>query len=400
MRRAAGLLEGYPEWADAELGLVEALALAGRVDEAVAAGGRLVTRLADGSHTIGLRVQAHLQLGRAAVAGSRWEMARYQLDSARSLAEGAAPAEVATGIAVLEAEVLIAGDDYEAARRLAEGAVRAEGASAQTRCNAWEIIGRTRRLFDLAQARGAFEQALITAEAADLPLWRLRALHELGTIDLFDHVGVDRLLQARGVAEQLGALSTVAVLDLQLGAAYTCRWELDGCDAHARSALVLGERLGLELVRAKALAGLAGSASMRADVSGTERYSTLARAAAPEDKMLEGFLMGSLGLALLLAGKGEAAIESYAAGMTVLGRLAHAEPFALRALWPLVLAARGDRRAEAAIGEARRLGVADFNLNRGMVGYADAILAGRGGDTHRARDLAGLADGCFPNSGA
>jgi DNA-binding CsgD family transcriptional regulator len=81
----------------------------------------------------------------------------------------------------------------------------------------------------------AFESALVTAEAAGLPLWRLRALHELGTIDLLDHAGVERLSEARRAAEQMGALSTVAILDLQLAAAFTCRWELDTCDAHARA---------------------------------------------------------------------------------------------------------------------------------------------------------------------
>ena len=69
--------------------------------------------------------------------------------------------------------------------------------------------------------------------------------------------------------EQMGALSTVAILDLQLAAAFTCRWELDTCDAHAQAAVGLAARLGLEQVRAKALAVLAGSASMRADAGQT-----------------------------------------------------------------------------------------------------------------------------------
>ena len=121
-------------------------------------------------------------------------------------------------------------------------------------------------------ARAAFERALVTAQTAGLPLWRLRALHELGTIDLFDHAGVERLAEARHAAEQMGALSTVAILDLQLAAAFTCRWELDTCDAHAQAAVDLAERLDLDQVRAKALAVLASSASMRADAGQTEHY--------------------------------------------------------------------------------------------------------------------------------
>ena len=66
------------------------------------------------------------------------------------------------------------------------------------------MIGRIRRMRDLGAARAAFEQALGIAEAEDLPVWRLRALHELGTIDLFDGGATDRLSQARRTAAELG----------------------------------------------------------------------------------------------------------------------------------------------------------------------------------------------------
>ena len=52
-----------------------------------------------------------------------------------------------------------------------------------------------------------------------LTVWRVRALHELGTIDLLRGGGVDRLEQARALALALGALATVAVLDVQIAAA-------------------------------------------------------------------------------------------------------------------------------------------------------------------------------------
>src|SRR5262249_58574360 len=116
-----------------------------------------------------------------------------------------------------------AADDIDGARLLAEDVLAAEGSAPDVRCHALELIGRSHRLRDLSAARAAFECALVTAETVGLPLWRLRALHELGTIDLLDHAGVERLSEARRVAEQMGALSTVAILDLQLAAAFTCR---------------------------------------------------------------------------------------------------------------------------------------------------------------------------------
>ena len=85
LRRAADLLEGTPEREQAELLLVEALALAGRVEEAAAAGGHLITRL--GTEAPELRTEVHLRLSQAAVGASRWEMARHHLAAARRLAE-------------------------------------------------------------------------------------------------------------------------------------------------------------------------------------------------------------------------------------------------------------------------------------------------------------------------
>src|SRR5262249_43277125 len=81
LRRAADLLEGTPEREQAELLLVEALALAGRVEEAAAAGGHLITRL--GTEAPELRTEGHLRLSQAAVGASRWEMARHHLGAAR-----------------------------------------------------------------------------------------------------------------------------------------------------------------------------------------------------------------------------------------------------------------------------------------------------------------------------
>jgi DNA-binding CsgD family transcriptional regulator len=303
---------------------------------------------------------------------------------------------------VLDAEVALAAGDLDEARRLADKVLAAEdnaaeNGAADVRCHALELIGRSHRLRDLGAARAAFEGALVTAETAGLPLWRLRALHELGTIDLLDHAGVQRLSEARQAAEQMGALSTAAILDLQLAAAFTCRWELDTCDRHAQAAVTLAERLGLNQVQAKALAVLTGSASMRADARQVEVYAAQATVADPDDEVVEGICWASRGAAVLLGGDAAAAAEPYAQGMAILGRLPHAEPAGLRALWPLLLAALGSRRAERAIEEARQLGVGAIRMNRSLIGYAEAILAGRDGQRQRASELAAACDAGFTN---
>jgi DNA-binding CsgD family transcriptional regulator len=280
--------------------------------------------------------------------------------------------------------VTLADDDLDGARRTAEQVLAMDGADPDVRCHAFEIVGRSRRLHDLSAAAVAFGAALATAEQAGLPVWRLRALHELGPVDMFERVDVDRLLEARRLGEQMGALSTVAVLDLQLMACFTGRWDLERCDAHGGSALELAGRLRLDQVAAKALAMMAGSASMRADVKTTEDLAARALAADRADPMLAGFCRASVGMAWFMAGDTAAALRPFAEGTAVLSRLPNAEPISIRALWPLIQAARGDRRAAAGIEEVRRLGVDAFALNRGLIAFAQAVLEGRAGRSGRA----------------
>ena len=384
LRRAAELLGGIPERAEAELMLIEALALAGRVDEAAAAGARLIRRLGDEPATRKPRVEAHLRLGHAAVSASRWPMARQHIEAAVRLAAAGADPSLSARAAVLSAEVALAEDDLEGARRTAEQVLAMTGAGPDVHCHAYEIVGRSRRLHDLPAAAVAFGMALATAEQASLPVWRLRALHELGTVDMFERMDTGRLLEARRLGEQMGALSTVAILDLQLSAAFTGRWDLERCDAHAGSALDIAGRLRLDQVAAKALALMAGSASMRADVAATERLAAGTLAADPADPMLAGFCRASVGMALFMAGDTDAALRPFGEGAAALSRLPNAEPISIRALWPLIQAAQGDRRAPAALEEVRRLGVGAFSLNRGLIAFAQAVLEGRSGRPGRA----------------
>jgi len=384
LSRAVDLWDGTAERTAAELGLVEALALAGRVDETAAATSRLIGRVGDDLAGRAIRIEAHLRLAQAAVAASRWPVAREHIAAAVGLADGETDPMLSARAAVLSAEVDLAIGDLAGARNTAEEVLAMSGAGPDSCCHAHEIVGRTRRLHDLPAAEAAFEAALATAEQHDLPVWRLRALHELGTVDMFARLDVERLLEARRLGEQMGALSTVAVLDLQLSACFTGRWDLERCDAHATSALDLARHLGLDQVAAKALALMAGSASMRADPEETERLGSQAAATDPSDPMLAAFCRASVGMALFMAGEADAFLGPFAEGTSALSRLPNAEPISIRALWPLILAARCDRDAPDRIDEVRRHGVDAFHLNRGLIGFAEAVLEGRAGRSDRA----------------
>ena len=393
LRRAVELLSDREQLTEAGMLLVEGLALAGRVDEAMQAGDRLITQLPSGSGPGVGRVAVHLKLAHAAVDGTRWAAARRQLGIAGDLLAADPQAGLAAETAVLNAEVAFAGNDIDQARALAASALASPQASPQVRCHAFELLGRVLRGKDLDAARDAFEQALATADAAGLAVWRLRALHQLGTIDMFDDARTDRLCQARRIAGELGAASTGAVIDLQLTAVAMFRYELGEAEHHAQSAVATSTRLGLAKTHAIGLLFLAEVQALRRDRAGMDRFLALAHAAEPGDPEIEGSaLAGAHGMLALLDDDRAGALEGLGRGVAILDTLPQQGPAPYRAVWPLLLAANGDADAAAAICNARRTGLAVNRVNRGILAYADAILAGRAGDQHQATRLAAAAD--------
>ena len=394
LRRAAGLLTVPDRRAEAEALLVEALALAGQVDEAMRIGDRLIAHLTPRGDAATRRAAIHLKLAHAAVDGTRWAAARRHVGIASDLLTAHPEPGLSAETAVLDAEIALAADDAgDRARVLAESVLASPGASAEIRCRALELLGRVRRAHDLDDARDAFEQALATADAAGLAVWRLRALHELGTIDMFDHAGTSRLSEARRIAGELGAASTGAVIDLQLTATAMFRFELDEAERHARSALAASTRLGLGTTRAIVLVFRAELCALRRDPGEMERFITLACAAAPGDPEIDGSaLAGARGMLALLDGDMADALNAFGRGIAVLDTAPQRGPAPYRGLWPVLLAAHGDPRAAAAIGHARSVGLTVNRANRGLLGYAEAILAGRASDGFRATELAAAAD--------
>jgi DNA-binding CsgD family transcriptional regulator len=410
LRRAAALLSDAGQRAAAEVLLVESLALAGRVDEATAIGDRLVLQMPDGGQAHA-RTVVHLKLAHAAVDGTRWADARRQLgivadllaagpDAAGPDAAGAAApdAGLAAETAVLNAEVAFADSDLALAERLSAAALAQPEASAEVRCHAHELLGRLRRGRSLDAARASFERALATAEAAGLAVWRLRALHELGTIDMFDNAGAARLSQARQIAGELGAASTGAVIDVQLTACAMFRFDLVEADLHARAALEISARLRLAKTHAIALLFLGEVSALRRDRAAMDHFLAVAQAAEPDDPEIEGSaLAGARGMLALLEDDQPTALEYLRRGVALLDSLPQQGPAPYRALWPLLLAATADPDALAAISHARGIGLPVNRVNRGLLGYADAILAGRSGQQDLATRLADAADGELRN---
>ncbi|OJY53115.1 AAA family ATPase [Pseudonocardia sp.] len=393
LHRAGEVLDEPAGRGEVDRLLIEALAAAGRVDDALATGERALNEIAQRGGAAIERGELHLQLAQAAVTGTRWSVATAHLHAARDAVAGSASGAVAAQLAVLEAEIAFAADDIERAAALAETARAIPQAGPEAICHALEVIGRAARTRDLAVAGRAFETALATADAAGLPLWRLRALHELGTIELFTEAGTGRLWQARRLAEQLGAWSTAAVVDLQLCAAVQTVFALDAAAEHARRGLALCERLGLDRLRARLHYFLAENHAFRRERAEMEHHLALALAGAPGDLVEDAFAWGGArGMLALLDGDWDGALDCLARAAVLLRRTPHSEPAEFRAFWPLLLTAVDDRRAASELAHADRANLTIMFCNRGLLGYAHAIAAGRDGDRVRAGELARAAD--------
>ena len=389
LRRAAILLTDPAARASAEGLLLGCLALAGNADEALRLGERLI---ADSTATA-RAADVHIQLARAAIAATRWPVASAHLEAAKRLEEADSRPGRPALIDVLAAELALAGDDLGQAGQLAQAALDSAAASPEVRCQALEIIGRIARLRDLTAARDAFEQALAIAEAEHLPVWRLRALQEVGTIDLLDHGGTEVITRARRAAAEIGAFATAAELDLQLAAGGDFRFDFGETARHARLALAAAERLDMTDARAKALLFLAEAHGMRQELADMEECLRQAEALMPENRFVTAFGWGGCrAMSAVARADLPAAIAAFARGAVILRTLPQAEPAMFRAIWPLALAAAADPRAAGELSSARRGNVAVVRPNRGILGYADAVLAGRRGAGDHATAVAGAAD--------
>src|ERR687897_571738 len=202
--------------ADIEDCLLDVASAMGDRDRSEAVGRSLLGRLGspgDGAR----RARAHVRLARVAVAASAWDDAGRHIAAARSDApDGDEPLHAE--VDAVEALALVGrGEPVPAAavgERAREAATRL--GLAGVACEALEVLGRCARTDDLDAAERSFTQAVELAERAGLTVWRLRALHELGTIDMLRTGDPERLTAARELATEAGALATGALIDIQL----------------------------------------------------------------------------------------------------------------------------------------------------------------------------------------
>ena len=396
LRHAADLMPDTSLRAEADLLLLDALAHAGRFEEAWRVGERLTHELAGRGASPQERLTVHLRLGRDAIAATRWGEAAAESRAARRLLDSAGPDDTAARF-LLEAEIAIGAHRDDQAHALAIRARDVAGAGAESHCHALEIIGRTSRLRDACGARAIFEEELHLAESAGLPVWRLSALHQIGTVDMFESAGRLRLEQARRVATDIGALSSVAVLSLQLCAVEHGRFELERGIERALEAFELADRLGLTEVRHRALLFASALYALDQQWDKAHDYRDRAMEGREGDQYSVAFACGGFGLGELLGDRRDDALEHLGTAARLLESQPNAEPATFRAVWPLLLALLDDPRAPVAIADARSRAVGVFRVNSGLLAYADAVLLGRAGSPQAAQATTDNAVAAFEN---
>ena len=213
----------------------------------------------------------------------------------------------------------------------------------------------------------------------------------LGTIALLNRSDVDQLLQAQRLAESLGAMATAAILDIEIAAGYAGTDDFDAGARHGEQAVRRGGELGLDLVVAWGWQHVAAIAALEGDDERAHAARAAARAAVPDNRDIEGFLIGGQLLAALAADELESALDLASQMTEMLRGSESAPPAHHRAAWPVLLALADRPEAAAAIEETDAAGVSVVPGGRALLDLARAILMGRT-DHERAATLAVEAD--------
>jgi DNA-binding CsgD family transcriptional regulator/tetratricopeptide (TPR) repeat protein len=372
---------GDPVISDVEECLVEVLSLAGKRDLAVEVGESLLLRLDGDPSAAPRRAETSLRLARAAVAATRWEEARARLHQARAYAGDAADERLSARADSLEALCALGEDEQDRAVGLARAALDAAERVGlpEVACEALEVLGRCERWRDLDAADAAFRRGLAIAEEHGLTVWRVRALHELGTIDMLASGDIGRLEQARELAWSAGALATAAVLDVQMCGALMAGDDLDLAMAVAQRAAGLARRLGLGQTL---MVALGFEATMHARAG---------RRKAMEDGLREARTYAA----------GDASIDVIdACAGAILGFIEDDRSKAIESIekgrdtryqgplpgWWALLRSLDASDGDATVAEVRARGEPVHFLARSYFCYAEAVVLGRAGDGNAATE--------------
>ena len=376
LRRARQLVaDNSPLAIEIDQTRTEIAALAGDFEQAMEIGERLLRSLPEPHR----RATVHIRLAEAASATARWEIAQEQLSIAGQLL-GDTDLAARAGVDALAAHVLLGALRPEAAVLTARRALDvAAGADLpDTACQALEVIGRVARNRDLMEAEAAFTQQLEIATAHGLAVWVVRATHELGAVDLMSANRTDRLHRARELAAEVGALSVMATVDLQLAGSGVVSLDAARCLEAARRCQSAARRWHLDLVLTVALLFEARAHGIAGRRSAMEHALAEAAAQGRSEVQIAVTSAACWSTFWLLREDRDRAMDAYDTAMALQRSVPGIDPGSHCSEWALLRTVQnldGDR-ARAEMKQA--LPTSGFR-SEGLLLYGDAIAAGRQG---------------------
>ena len=228
-----------------------------------------------------------------------------------------------------------------------------------------------------ADAEAAFAAAAEIADRHRLQAWRIRALMELGTLDLLERARTDRLVAARDLAVAAGLLSTAAVVDLQITACHALRMEHAATLEMGSRGAELAESLRLPVVAAGALLFVATAHAHTGRLAEMDAALIAAMDRAGDEPDQVAMVAFVRGLPAMLAHDVETWQTSLRDGVALLRESPAASPSPFLGLHALVETVRGDGGAAREV--LRAGGATAQAANRAALAYADAVAAGRAG---------------------
>ena len=361
---------------------VAVLTQVGRAGAALALGAAQLDALHGDAHA-----EMCLQLARTAVTGGEWAEAEGYVERAgrpddpRSL--------------VLRADAAFGAGRAGAAGELAARAVaRAEETGAPAAlCEALGVVSRVAWRTDLDVTESAARRAAQVAAEHGLTPWRVRALFDLGMMQMLRADDPATLLGARDLAVDAGMLGQVAAIDFVMS---DYLWYIDGpraTEALVRPLAALTRPLRLPQLQAgiDAMAEMLelGARAAAGDAAALARARQVRPVTRPDDIGPQRWQVTQVLVALLEHDlpRADAALSTGVVPL-LLGK-AVSPPLPLLGAWALLRAANGDGEDGR---RARTAAATQVRANRGAFAYADAITAGRAGRPSEAAALLAAGD--------
>jgi len=383
--------------------LVLVYMLAGDCDRLVPTANRLLAELEMAGTSRQRKAEIRLRVARALSEADRLALAEKEVSAARALAAGTPDPALGGWADAVAARCAIDAGDTDRALSLARGALATAEATgltasnAEAACEALDVIGRCERVRDTRAARAAFEIAYEVSSRYDLAVRRIQAMHELGTIEMFDGAGSAKLAEARSLAVEAGAVSTAAVLDLQLANVLSLGTELDQAQRAAERSEHSARRLKMHRVEAMAMAAQAAIAATAGDLTAAESLAGRAERLGQDDKSVLATTLGDARVtAALVSNNLCAALDAAATGVAHGRTEPLTAPCLVWGYWALLETITGTG-GRAALRQARQFGAEVAHWNRGCLAYAEAVLRGADGEPERANELAERGSAEFRN---